>query len=239
MKRSRRKPKKPHSNFPLTAHPNGQWCKKILGKLHFFGVWADPDTAHQNYLRIAEDLHAGREPSPSATGELTIKEMGNRFLMHQMQRVETGQIGTRWFEDCRRVVRHFARSVGTARPVSSLNADDFLQYRRGIAKRGIGGKKALGVHAITHTVVAIKTMFKWAVQAGLIEHLPRFGVAFAKPSAADVRRSRAERERRVGKRLFTAEQIRSLLAAASPQLKPAILLGINGGFGNGGAPNYL
>ncbi|MBK8914521.1 MAG: tyrosine-type recombinase/integrase [Phycisphaerales bacterium] len=232
VKRSRRKPKKPHPTFPLTAHPNGQWCKKILGKLHFFGVWADPDTAHQNYLRIAEELHAGREPSPAATGELTIKEMGNQFLMHQMQRVETGQIGTRWFEDCRRVVRHFARSVGTARPVTSLNADDFLQYRRLIAKQGIGGQKALGVHGITHTVVAIQTMFKWAVQAGIIEQLPRFGVAFAKPSAADVRRSRAERERRAGKRLFTAEQIRSLLAAARPELKAAIFLGINGGFGN-------
>lgn len=232
-KRSRRKkPTKPFPSFPLTAHPNGQWCKKILGKLHFFGVWADPEAAHRNYLRIAEDLHAGREPAVAASGELTIKELGNQFLMHQMQRVETRQIGARWFEDCRRVLRHFARSVGTARPVTSLSAEDFLQYRRLIARQGIGGKTPLGVHGITHTVVAVQTMFKWAIQAGLIEQLPRYGVAFAKPSAADVRRSRAQRERRAGKRLFTAEQIQSLLAAANPELKAAILLGINGGFGN-------
>lgn len=111
-KRSRRKPRKPNSTFPLTAHPNGQWCKKILGKLHFFGVWADPEAAHQNYLRIAEDLHAGREPAVAAIGELTIKELGNQFLFYQMQRVESGQIGGRWFEDCRRVIRQFARPVG-------------------------------------------------------------------------------------------------------------------------------
>lgn len=231
-KRSRRKPKKPHSTFPLTAHPNGQWCKKILGKLHFFGVWADPEAAHQNYLRIAEDLHAGREPAVAAIGELTIKELGNQFLFYQMQRVESGQIGGRWFEDCRRVIRQFARSVGTARPVNSLNADDFLHYRRLIARHGLRGTAPLGVHAITRAIVAIQGMFKWGVQTGVLEQLPRYGHAFAKPSAADVRRSRAKRERETGKKMFAAEQIRLLLGSASVGLKAAILLGINGGFGN-------
>lgn len=231
-KRSRRKPNKPYPSFPLTAHLNGQWCKKILGKVHFFGVWADPDAAHQHYLRIAEDLHAGREPSQSAEGEFTVKELGNQFLEYQMQRVEAGQIGGRWFEDCRRVVRQFARSVGTAKPVHRLTADDFLQYRRLVATRGLRGTKGLGVHAITRTIVAIQGMFKWGVQTGLLEQLPRYGQAFAKPSAADVRRSRAKRERENGKKLFTPEQIHSLLGAASTDLKAAMLLGINGGFGN-------
>lgn len=231
-KRPRRKPNKPYPSFPLTAHPNGQWCKKILGKLHFFGVWADPDAAHQNYLRIAEDLHAGREPSPAAEGEFTVKELGNQFLAYQMQRVEAGQIGGRWFEDCRRVIRQFARSVGTARPVRSLTPDDFLNYRRLIGSRGLRGNKPLGVHAITRAIVAIQGMFKWGVQTGVIEQPPRYGQAFAKPSAADVRRSRAKRERENGKKLFTAEQIHALLKAAPVNVRAAILLGINGGFGN-------
>jgi len=28
------KPNKPYPEFPLTAHPVGQWCKKIRGKIH-------------------------------------------------------------------------------------------------------------------------------------------------------------------------------------------------------------
>jgi hypothetical protein len=40
---ARSKPVKPYPQFPLTAHPAGYWCKKIRGKLHYFGPWEDAD----------------------------------------------------------------------------------------------------------------------------------------------------------------------------------------------------
>jgi hypothetical protein len=92
---SRTKPGKPYPSCPLTVHPNGQWCKKIRGKVHFFGVWSDPDAALANYLRVAADLHAGREPASVSSREVTVKEMGNAFLASQRERVSTGQIGGR------------------------------------------------------------------------------------------------------------------------------------------------
>lgn len=92
------KPKQPYPSFPLTAHPNGQWCKKIRGKVHFFGVWADPDAAHQAYLASAADLHAGRLPQLSrlSPDNLTVKDIGNAFLNWQKGKMEAGDIGGIW-----------------------------------------------------------------------------------------------------------------------------------------------
>jgi len=78
-KKRRTKPKKPYPTFSLTPHANGQWCKKIRGKVHFFGVWADPWAAQEEYNRQAADLHAERQPAPRAgVGEPTVKDLGRR-----------------------------------------------------------------------------------------------------------------------------------------------------------------
>src|SRR5436189_108020 len=65
------KPAKPRPDFPLGIHPAGYWCKKIRGKLHYFGPRFDPkdaaaataaaDEALKDYNRQAEALR----PCPS------------------------------------------------------------------------------------------------------------------------------------------------------------------------------
>ena len=39
------KPAKPTPDFPLFAHNNGSWAKKIEGKIKCFGPWSDPQAA--------------------------------------------------------------------------------------------------------------------------------------------------------------------------------------------------
>ena len=72
------KPTKPSKDFPLFAHQNGQWVKKIRQKLRYFGSWDDPDAALQKYLDEKDDLHAGRTPRVTRDG-LTVADLCNRF----------------------------------------------------------------------------------------------------------------------------------------------------------------
>ena len=77
---SAKKPKKPYAEYPLTAHGNRQWCKKIRGKVHFFGVWADPNAALQKYLDERDDLQAGRIPRQLSATTRTVGDTVNLWL---------------------------------------------------------------------------------------------------------------------------------------------------------------
>jgi hypothetical protein len=57
MTKSKPKRKTRSDKFPLTLHPTGQYCKKIKGKLHYFGK--DKKVALQRYLERAAYLHMG------------------------------------------------------------------------------------------------------------------------------------------------------------------------------------
>jgi len=151
MAATKRKPKKPYPSFPLTAHPHGQWCKKIRGKLHFFGVWVDPNAAIECYHAVAADLHAGRTPNLTtrAGEEPTVKDACNAFLNWQKDKLAAGEIGARWFEDCRSIISEFAKAVGKDRVVDNLQATDFQGYRAKLAKR-------LGVYALRRHITAMR-----------------------------------------------------------------------------------
>jgi hypothetical protein len=88
------KPSKPYPEFPLTAHPAGQWCKKIRGRLHYFGPWDDPDGALGKYQEQRDDLHAGRTPRPDPAA-LTVKELANALLNAKQALVDAGELSPR------------------------------------------------------------------------------------------------------------------------------------------------
>jgi len=51
-----RRPAKPYPDYPLYAHSNGQWAKKIAGRVHYFGPWSDPQAALQRWLATEDPM---------------------------------------------------------------------------------------------------------------------------------------------------------------------------------------
>ena len=94
--RQPQKPVKPHPDFPLTAHPSGRWCKKVRGIIHYFGPWRNPQGAIEEWLRIKDDLLAGRKPRPKgADAGVTVKFVIDSYLTRKEASVtaETSRTG--------------------------------------------------------------------------------------------------------------------------------------------------
>jgi integrase len=165
-------------------------------------------------------LYAGRKPRRKREG-LTVKDLVNKFLLAKKARVDAGELALGTFGDqyktCKRVLSVF----GGGRLVDDLAADDFETLRAQIAKTyGKLSRKA--------EIKRVRSIFRYAHEANLIEKPVRFGPGFVGPSRRELR---CERQRN-GERMFDAAEIRAMLAAASVPLKAMILLGINCGFGN-------
>jgi len=216
----RRKPEKPYPDFPLYAHPRGYWCKKIRGKFFYFGRWEDPDGALAKYLEQKDSLHAGRSlrPDPDA---LTVKELCNQFLNAKAASRDAGEITSRTWDDYKAAGVILVDHFGRGRLVSDLGPDDFASLRKKMAKNW--GPVTLG-----NTIQRIRVAFKFAVDNGLVSKVIPYGQAFKRPSKKTLRLDKAKN----GVKLFTADEVRQLLDAATQPLKAMLLLGINAGLGN-------
>jgi integrase len=215
------KPAKPYPDFPLFPHAAGVWAKKIRGRMHYFGPWSDPKAALQKYLDERDDLHAGRKPRAAGAGGLTVRELCNRFLTSKKLLAESGEITPRTFSEYHASCEAVVAAFGRERLVADLAADDFEQLRASLARTR--GPVALG-----NAVQRVRVVFKYAFDAGLVELPVRCGPAFRRPGKKVLRKERAARP----PRMYEAEELRKILAAATQPLKTMILLGINAGFGN-------
>lgn len=216
---ARVKPAKPYPEFPLYAHPSGRWAKKIRGRFYYFGHWENPDAALEEYLKQKDDLHAGRTPRP-AHDALIIWNAVNAFLNEKKARVEAGELCQRTFNEYKVACDMIVATFGKRRRVADLAPDDFAALRKRMAAK-------FGPVRLGNQIQSIRSVFKYAYEADLIDRPMRFGPSFKKPSAKTLRLHRAKS----GPKLFTAEEIRRMLDTADPQFKAMILLGVNCGFG--------
>jgi integrase len=198
------------------------WAKKIRGKMHYFGPWDDPEGALKKYEAEKDDLHAGRTPrldtSPDA---LTVKDVCNVFLAAKEDKLDAGELSPRTFAKYKEVTDLLVSEFGKRRLVSDLRPDDFAALKKAMTQRW-------GPLRVADFIQHIRSVFKHAAEADLLDRPVRFGPGFTRPSAKVLRLHRAAQ----GPKLFTAEEVRHLLAAANVQERAYLLLGINCGFGN-------
>jgi len=197
--------------FPLTLHPTGQFCKKIKGKLYYFGT--NKQKALQRYLEQASLLHSGKADKPRSTDDISLKTLCNYYLEHQQTRAAVGEIKPRQVYDQTYLLRHFVKFIGPNREICDLSTMDLQNYRNKLIK---SGKAA---NSINNHIAAVKAMYHWAMDNEIIDKAPNLK-AVKKISAK-------KKERPV----FTITQLRKLLNKADIQMEAMILLGLNCGFG--------
>ncbi len=224
-KRRLRKPGKPHADFPLFAHNNGWWCKKVRGKLVYFARWDDPDGALAKWLDQKDALLAGRVPRAQGDS-CTIRDLANKFLTNKRALVDAGELTERTFRDYHQSCQRLITQFGKSRLVADLATDDFEALRATLAKTR--GPVSLG-----NEIQRVRVVLKFAHDSGLIASAVRYGQSFKRPSRKILRHARHAK----GPRMFSRRELRAILKAADPQLRAMVYLGLNAGLGNSDVGN--
>ncbi len=212
MAKTNSKRKTRSDKFPLTLHKTGQYCKKIKGKLYYFGT--DRTEALQRYLEDATFLHTGRgQKRRLRDGSITIKTLCNLYLEHQDFRVQAGELTIRHNMDQIKSLRTLVRFLGQHCLVGEISALDLQNYKKKLQK------KYSSPHRINLEIAIMKAMFHWVKNNEVIDDVPNID-AISKVKAMHKERP-----------TFTVEQIQKLLDKASSQLRAMIWLGLNCGLG--------
>jgi hypothetical protein len=214
------KPLKPRKDYPLYPHNSGQWAKKVRGKTHFFGVWADPEAALEKWVADKDALLAGRDPAPKSD-ELTVKQLVNAFLTDKKRHIATGELKQRSWHDYDAICVRILTVFGPGRLVADLRPTDFVKLRTEFGKTH-------GPVALSNDIGRARVVFNYAYKQDLVDRPPKYGDGLKKPSRKVLR---CERQKK-GPRMFQADQLRAMIDKAGGQLRVMIYLGINCGFGN-------
>lgn len=164
-------------------------------------------------------MYAGRELQTSSDG-LTVADLCNRYLTAKTHLLDNGELSPRTFFGYKAICIRIASVFGKRRLVTNLNSNDFGQLRSDIAE-------TCGPVRLGNEIQRVRSVFKFGYDEGLIDRPVRYGQQFKKPSRNVLQQNRAKN----GKRMFEADELRTIIDCASQPLKAMILLGINCGFG--------
>lgn len=215
------KPPKPYPEFPLFPHATKRWAKKIKGRLHYFGPWADWKAALERYQYEVHFIQQGKKAPPRNVDALTVGDLVNHFLDHREAKLNNGELAQVTYNDYKTAGAHLVETFGRYADVEGLQVSDFAKLRARLSARYCLG-------ALGQQIGRYKAIFNFAYKNNLIDAPLKMGVSFDKPSREAIKREKQSKPAKI----FTIEELRTLYHAATPQMKAFMLLALNGGVGN-------
>jgi len=210
MKSSRRKIRS--DKFPLTLHTTGQYCKKIQGKMYYFG--SDKKQALERYLDQATYLHGGRNLIQKASsGNMTLKELCTLYLQYQQSKVKANDLSAKHHNDQISSLRKCVSFLGHDRKIKNISTLDLQRYKRKL-QGDYRSVCRLNLH-----ISIMKAMFHWARKNDILENIPNIDA---------ISRGKVVYQEKF---TFSSEHINKLLSVADIKMRAMIWLGLNCGFG--------
>ena len=213
---------KPHKDFPLTAHPCGLWCKKVKGKLHYFGKIDDPQAALERWLTVKDDLLAGRVPrSRQEVDNCTLRDLCNRFLNAKRALVDSGERSPHTLNSSRLVCAELIETFGADRLLTDILPEDFERLRAKWASKWAPTR-------LWAEINRARTVLNYAYKTRLVKSPFLYGKAFARPTRKVLLLHRHGQ----GLKMFEADELRRMIEAANMPMRAMLMLAINAGLGN-------
>ncbi len=198
--------------FPLTLHPTGQYCKKINGKLYYFG--SDKKQALEKYLDRATCLHGDQKIiQKKFNGEMTLKQLCDLYLKYQLSKVQANDLTARHHNEQTRSLSKFMSYLGPSHKINEISTLDLQSYRRKL-QRSYSIAHRMNLH-----ISIMKAMFHWARKNDVLDSIPNIDA---------ICRGTIKHKQRL---IFAFKEIRRLIDLADVKMKAMIWLGLNCGFG--------
>lgn len=204
---------KPYPEFPLTYHSTGQWCKKIKGRRYYFGT--DWKLALAKYEAFVNEPHV-------ISDEPIVADLVESFMDTKEALKIAGEIKSDTLAEYERTTKRLIAVLGKFTVLTDLGPSHFARLRAEVAKE-------VGATTLKGQLIRLRSIFAHAYDAGLVEQPLRYGPSLKTPTARLLRQAKVDTR---DSKLLDAAEVKSLIAAATGYMVPAIWLGINCGLGN-------
>ncbi len=215
------------ANFEFSLHAKG-WAKWYRGSSRVIAVRSlDRGLVRRTWDERKRQIDAALDAEAVAirkvvAGQTSLADAACHFFNYLDHRVAHGKpepLAWVTAEDYIRAVDAFCRSAGVDRPLGTLTQQDFSRHAAELAE--------FAPSTVYRTVAYLQAWFGYCRDEGLIAELPSYGRMFRKPSAQTRRDVRLSVEKS-----YDGRQVRELHAAARPDERLWIVLGLCGALDN-------